>query len=86
MHIYIRTHIHQHAYAHPPLHQHQIEEEEKLRKRLGAGGSDALKPSLVEEIGKRLKDRLDGVTLVNDKPDVLALIDVLTLQQLCDLT
>ena len=57
----------------------QIEEEEKLRKRLGAGGSDALKPSLVEEIGKRLKDRLDGVTLVNDKPDVLALIDVLTL-------
>ena len=57
----------------------QVEEEEKLRKRMGAGGSDALKPSLVEEIGKRLKDRLDGVTLVNDKPDVLALIDVLTL-------
>lgn len=57
----------------------QVEQEEKLRKRLGAGGSDALKPSLVEEIGKRLKKRLDGVTLVNDKPDVLALIDVLTL-------
>lgn len=57
----------------------QVEQEEKLRKRLGAGGSDALKPSLVEEIGKRLKNRLDGVTLVNDKPDVLALIDVLTL-------
>ena len=57
----------------------QVEQEEKLRKRLGAGGSDALKPSLVEEIGKRLKDRLEGVTLVNDKPDVLALIDVLTL-------
>lgn len=57
----------------------QVEDEEKLRKRLGAGGSDALKPSLVEEIGKRLKNRLDGVTLVNDKPDVLALIDVLTL-------
>ena len=57
----------------------QIEAEEKLRKRLGAGGSDPLKSSLVEEIGKRLKDRLEGVTLVNDKPDVLALIDVLTL-------
>ena len=57
----------------------QIEEEEKLRKRMGAGGSDALKPSLVEEIGLRLKDRLDGTVLVNDKPDVLALIDVLTL-------
>ena len=57
----------------------QMETEEKLRKRLGAGGSDPLKSSLVEEIGKRLKDRLEGVTLVNDKPDVLALIDVLTL-------
>ena len=57
----------------------QVEEEEKLRKRLGAGGSDALKSSLVEEIGKRLKERLDNVVLVNDKPDVLALIDVLTL-------
>ena len=57
----------------------QMEEEEKLRKRLGAGGSDPLKSSLVEEIGKRLKNRLEGVTLVNDKPDVLALIDVLTL-------
>ena len=57
----------------------QIEEEEKLRKRMGASGSDALKPALVEEIGLRLKDRLDGTALVNDKPDVLALIDVLTL-------
>ncbi len=57
----------------------QVEDEENLRKRLGAGGSDALKPSLVEEIGKRLKERLDDVTLVSDKPDVLALIDVLTL-------
>ena len=33
----------------------------------------------MEEIGKRLKDRLDGITMVSDKPDVLALIDVLTL-------
>ena len=57
----------------------QVEDEENLRKRLGAGGSDALKPSLVEEIGKRLNKRLEGVTLVNDKPDILALIDVLTL-------
>ena len=57
----------------------QIEQEEKLRKRLGAGGSEALKPALVDEIGKRLKDRLGDIKLVNDKPDVLALIDVLTL-------
>ena len=57
----------------------QMETEEDLRKRLGAGGSDALKPSLVEQIGVRLKQRLEGITIVNDKPDVLALIDVLTL-------
>ena len=57
----------------------QMEEEENLRKRLGAGGSEPLKSSLVDEIGKRLKDRLDGITMVSDKPDVLALIDVLTL-------
>ena len=57
----------------------QMEAEEKLRKRLGAGGSDPLKSSLVSEIGKRLQARLDGITMVSDKPDVLALIDVLTL-------
>ena len=57
----------------------QMEAEEKLRKRLGAGGSEALKASLVEQIGVRLKQRLEGITIVNDKPDVLALIDVLTL-------
>ena len=57
----------------------QIEEEEQLRKRLAAGGSDPLKSSLVEQIGIRLKQRLEGVTMVSDKPDVLALIDVLTL-------
>lgn len=57
----------------------QMEAEEKLRKRLGAGGSDPLKSSLVGEIGKRLQARLDGITMVSDKPDVLALIDVLTL-------
>jgi tRNA pseudouridine synthase 10 len=57
----------------------QTETEEDLRKRLGAGGSDALKSSLVDAISERLKERLEGVAMVNDKPDVLALIDVLTL-------
>ena len=57
----------------------QMETEEDLRKRLGAGGSVALKASLVEQIGVRLKQRLEGIAIVNDKPDVLALIDVLTL-------
>jgi len=57
----------------------QMETEEVLRKRYGAGGSDALKAGLVSQIALRLKDRLDDVRIVNDKPDVLALIDVLTL-------
>ena len=57
----------------------QMETEEDLRKRLGAGGSEPLKSSLVNEIGERLNGRLDGVSMVNDKPDILALIDVLTL-------
>jgi len=57
----------------------QIEEEEEMRKRFGAGGSDALKSGLVNAIAQHLNKRLEGVKLVNDKPQVLALIDVLTL-------
>lgn len=57
----------------------QIEGEEELRKRLGAGGSDALKSGLVTEIARNLNDRMEGKKLVNDKPQILALIDVLTL-------
>ena len=57
----------------------QIEEEDAQRKRYGAGGCDGLKTGLVAEIAKRLNQRLEDVTLVNDKPEILALIDVLTL-------
>ena len=57
----------------------QIEEEEEMRKRFGAGGSDALKSGLVSTITQHLNKRLEGVKLVNDKPQILALIDVLTL-------
>ncbi len=57
----------------------QIEEEDVERKRYGANGSDGLKTGLVAEIARKLNDRLDGVKLVNEKPHVLALIDVLTL-------
>ncbi|RPG69926.1 MAG: hypothetical protein CBC59_003635 [Euryarchaeota archaeon TMED99] len=57
----------------------QIEEEEEMRKRFGAGGSDALKSGLVSTIAQHLNKRLEGVKLVNDKPQILALIDVLTL-------
>ncbi len=57
----------------------QIEDEEEMRKRFGAGGSDALKSGLVSTIAQHLNKRLEGVKLVNDKPQILALIDVLTL-------
>ena len=57
----------------------QIEDEEGLRKQYAAGGSDALKPSLVKDISTQLSGRLTTVEIVNDKPDILALIDVLTL-------
>ncbi len=57
----------------------QMEEEEEMRKRHGAGGSDALKSGLVNAIAQHLNKRLEGVKLVNDKPQILALIDVLTL-------
>jgi tRNA pseudouridine(54/55) synthase len=57
----------------------QMEAEEEMRKRFGAGGSDALKGGLVARIAQNLQSRLEGVKLVNDKPQILALIDVLTL-------
>lgn len=57
----------------------QTEAEDHLRKRFGAGGSAPLKSSLVEEVARQLKEVDFGVKLVIDKPEILALIDVLTL-------
>ena len=57
----------------------QIEAEDVERKRYAANGSDGLKTGLVAEIARKLNAKLDGVKLVNEKPHVLALIDVLTL-------
>ncbi len=63
----------------------QIEHEEGIRKQYAAGGSDALKPSLVRSISTLLGERLNKVEIVNDKPDILALIDVLTLTVTLDI-
>ena len=57
----------------------QIEQEELIRKRYGAGGSDAFKPSLVSAVSSIVKSNFESINIVTDKPDVLALIDVLTL-------
>ena len=57
----------------------QIEDEDGERKRYGASGSDGLKTGLVSEIARKLNAKLKDVKLVNEKPHLLALIDVLTL-------
>ena len=57
----------------------QTEAEDHLRKRFGAGGSAPLKSSLVEEVVRHLTDLGQGNNLVVEKPEILALIDVLTL-------
>ena len=57
----------------------QTEAEDHLRKRFGAGGSAPLKSSLVEEVAHQLKVLGHGQNLVVEKPEILALIDVLTL-------
>ena len=57
----------------------QSEAEDHLRKRFGAGGSAPLKSSLVEEVARQLGDLGMGQNLVVDKPEIFALIDVLTL-------
>ena len=57
----------------------QTEAEDHIRKRFGAGGSAALKVCLVDEIARQLKSIGFQIKLVIDKPEILALIDVLTL-------
>lgn len=57
----------------------QTEAEDHIRKRFGAGGSAALKVSLVDEIARQLKVIGFEIKLVIDKPEILTLIDVLTL-------
>lgn len=57
----------------------QTESEDHLRKRFGAPGSMPLKSSLVEEVSKELNKLKINTKIVNEKPEILALFDVLTL-------
>lgn len=57
----------------------QTEEEDLSRKRFGAAGSDPLKASLVQEVGNAVTASLEGIHLVQENPEVLAIIDVMTL-------
>ncbi len=57
----------------------QTEVEDHMRKRYGAANSTPLKSALIEEVAKHLKQSGFDVKLVIDKPEILAIIDVLTL-------
>lgn len=57
----------------------QLDQEDDLRSRFGAAGSAGLKPELVETIASKIIAEMDGTRLVKEKPEVLALIDVVTL-------
>jgi tRNA pseudouridine synthase 10 len=63
----------------------QIDTEEALRKKFAAGGSEPLKSALVNDIGRTLSGQLTNSKLVNDTPEALVLMDVLTLSVEVDL-
>jgi len=56
-----------------------IESEEHIRISFGANRSYALKQSLSFEISTKISMLIDGVELVNENPEILALVDCLTL-------
>ena len=58
----------------------QTEMEDDLRKRFGAAGSLPLKSSLTDEVARKLVTKIPDSKLVNEKPQILALIDMLTLR------
>ena len=55
------------------------ETEDLLRSQYGAPGSAPLKSTFVSEIAKKVSEKIKNIQIVNDAPDILALIDVVTL-------
>ncbi|CAI8238968.1 MAG: Uncharacterised protein [Methanobacteriota archaeon] len=56
-----------------------IESEEHIRISFGASRSHALKQSLSLEISKKIRMLIDNIEIVNENPEILALVDCLTL-------
>jgi len=54
------------------------EDEDMLRGKFGAPGSLPLKSTFVSEVAKSVSNKIKKVQIVNDAPDILALIDVVT--------
>jgi len=63
----------------------QTESEDQLRKRFGAAGSSPLKASLMDQVAKCLRELDSDIGLVNEKPEILALIDLLTMNVSLDI-
>lgn len=57
----------------------QTESEDNLRKRYGAPASLPLKSSLTDTVARTLVERLPKVKMVNEHPEILAILDMLTL-------
>ena len=56
-----------------------LEEEDRIRSRHGSPGSAPLKPSFVNEIQSRLSEQANQITFVKERPDLMILVDGLTL-------
>jgi tRNA pseudouridine synthase 10 len=57
-----------------------VEEEDYLRKRFGARGAPPLKASFAAAVELALKEKMKEVNLVKEVPDVMILVDSLTLR------
>ncbi|MAH98738.1 MAG: tRNA pseudouridine(54/55) synthase Pus10 [Euryarchaeota archaeon] len=57
-----------------------IQEEDRIRSKFGAQGSYPLKGAIVEAIHKRIRELGQQVDFVKEKPDVMVLVDGLTLR------
>tara|TARA_B100000029_G_scaffold17012_2_gene17330 strand:- start:5347 stop:6765 length:1419 start_codon:yes stop_codon:yes gene_type:complete len=57
-----------------------IQEEDRIRSKFGAPGSFPLKGALVEEIHNRIGEINQNVDFVKERPDVMVLVDGLTLR------
>ena len=57
-----------------------IQEEDRIRTRHGAPGARPLKASFTESIQMGIRQRMDGVEFVKERPDLMILIDCLTLR------
>ena len=56
-----------------------VEEEENIRSRHGSPGSPPLKPSFVKEIQEKLSLQVNDISFVKERPDLMILVDGLTL-------